>query len=177
MLFMRFWLISSLTCAIQRSQKPATVQICDKLGSSGSMAIHAYFDVWQLSTALSCVERVFHQFSDSCIQALAGLKGGIKKFRHQDVRRALKLGDAEVLGKCNKRYFRNVQNYLALVKTRLTLSNPAMFLFSAKNSAGLFCCIASFFLPILDIFAEYQILASTRIVTRHTKFSVCTGQD
>ena len=33
-----------------------------------------------------------------------------------------------------------------------TLSKPAMFLFSAKNSAGLFCCNISAFLDIVALF-------------------------
>ena len=58
----------------------------DELGSCCSMALHAYFDVRQLPTALSCVKRIFHQFPDGCIQALARLKGGKRKIRHQDVK-------------------------------------------------------------------------------------------
>jgi len=39
-----------------------------------SRSVHCYLDVWKLSTALSCIERVLDQFSDCGVQAFARLE-------------------------------------------------------------------------------------------------------
>ncbi len=44
-----------------------------------------------------------------------------------------------------------------------TLSNPAMFLFSAKNSAGLFCC-RSLFLAALTIVSVCYVVMGYIVV-------------
>ena len=44
-----------------------------------------------------------------------------------------------------------------------TLSKPAIFLFSAKNSAGLFCCKTSAFFDIAVLLTKHGVLASCHI--------------
>ena len=101
---------------------------------------HSDVNVWQLADALRGVQRILHQLADGGVQALAGLH----RHRHRQARH---LGGAAVaaaastlarrLGPLAPRASQQPQRHW------LTLSNPAMVRFSAKNSAGLFCCSTS----------------------------------
>lgn len=109
--------------------KAAAVSFADCLVTAPrAVDVHGHFYVRQLANALSCIQRVFHQLPDGCIETFSRLRA--------------ERGSVSVRLVCVP---------FGLDRRALTLSKPAMFLFSAKNSAGLFCCSTSalpIFFPI-----------------------------
>jgi hypothetical protein len=107
--------------------------LADLLTAARAAAGGAHRDLYvrQLADALRRVQGVLHQLPDGGVQALAGLRRGAARGRSERVsfRRAKRSAGAAARALRRRR--------------RRTLSKPAMFLFSAKNSAGLFCTSAS----------------------------------
>lgn len=97
-------------------------------------SLHGDANVGQLADALRGVQPVLHQLPDGGVQALARLHD----MRTEAVLRWVLAVKRLQLESQQSRKHTQGQN------KALTLSNPAMFLFSAKNSAGLFCCRTSF---------------------------------
>lgn len=110
-----------LICLLPKQSK---YRLCSALG----VYLHCNLDQRECPDTFTTVNCILNQLSDSGVKALARLQEQFEVFPSE--RHAV------------------MQQVSHKIRNRRTLSKPAMFLFSAKNSAGLFCCSLS--APLLE---------------------------